>query len=70
MSLTGIIFGQLVEEIVFEDNAIVDIGASNVERFLFYRQNTRVQLMNLINILFLLPRMIKHGRKVLKTISR
>lgn len=34
MSLTGDNFGQLVEEIVFEDNAIVDIGASNVERFL------------------------------------
>ncbi|HBV4265959.1 TPA: StdB protein [Klebsiella pneumoniae] len=34
MSLTGDNFGKLVEEIVFEDNAIVDIGASNVERFL------------------------------------
>lgn len=34
MSLTGDNFGQLIEEIVFEDNAIVDIGASNVERFL------------------------------------
>ncbi|EPN9162960.1 StbB family protein [Escherichia coli] len=34
VNLKGDNVGELIEEIVFEDEAIVDIGASNIERFL------------------------------------
>ncbi|ECO7278088.1 StdB protein [Salmonella enterica] len=34
VSLKGDNVGELIEEIVFEDEAIIDIGASNIERFL------------------------------------
>lgn len=34
VSLKGDNVGELIQEIVFEDDAIIDIGASNIERFL------------------------------------